>query len=393
MDSKSFLKLLLLGELLFAFYCLNGISLSVSGDAVSSALIPWAILQDHTLFLDGYEEFMASQYSIVYFASQNNGHTVSYYPIITPLAALPFYLPGYIALKITGAQLVQDSPYFIPATLMSMRLASITITILAVIIFYLSLRKVTGEKWALVTSVALGLTTEYWSIGSMLLWEHEMSALLLSLILYVIIDDMQKPSRNSFLYIGLLTVLLLFNRPSDLPLAAPGIYYALKTPGLGKRHLLLIILFALPILLVTVYFTGSPIAGYMDKWSGFNIVAFSKKLTAQFFDPEHGLLIYTPIVLLSIPGVIGALKDPRWRSLTLVILFSLVVFTLIITCYSYTPGQCYGPRYYTEAMPLFFLYIGMLSPDIKKALWFSASFILLFAFSFIIQLYGVFIYR
>jgi hypothetical protein len=394
-DKKALMLSSILFLVLMLCYSLNGLAgIQISGDVAPSMVMPWAILEYHTLYLDDFKDYFLEHFKSYYFTINNNGHLSSFYPIITPLIALPFYIPGYIFLTLNGGFSIA-SPYFDSVTLFSMRFASTTITALAVVIFFNAIRKLTNNDfWAYALSLALGITTELWSISSAILWQHGVSVLLISIMIYLIVSNQKKQIKHVFIYVIFCSLILFLNRPNDAPLALPMLYCAFKNTEITFKNAWYIvgccgIVFGL--ILVWWIYSGLPLAGYTNVAQWFGTQGFLEKLFYQFFNLEHGLLLYTPIVILSLIGIYQALKKPELINFTLLTITSLIIFTVAIVCLAAYPGTCFGPRYYTETMPILFLFIGMIDKKLLGSKWFMLGFILLFVVSLVIQLYGVFI--
>lgn len=373
---------------LIAIYSVNGLYYSPSGDCVPAKYIPWAVLHDHTVYLDSVADHVYGNHSEAYFVVRTeNGHLKSYYPVLTPLLATPFYVPGYVLLGADGDPL--DDPRFEWATALGMRGASIFFAVGAVVLFFLAARRVTDETWAFLLSLGLGLGTSMWTTASMALWQHGPAALFVSAILYAIVRDAREGWRHAPLAIIVASGLLFVNRPSDAPLVLPGLGYLAVRGHYSRFQLALGAAAVLLLLGGAVWLTGSPLAGYVDKASAFCSARFLEKVVYQFLDAQHGLLVYTPAVLLALPGIAMGLASARWRAFTAAALVGLAAFMVLIVCFSYTPGACYGPRYYTEAMPLVFFFICL------GERWFRGPLgriilILLFTISAGAQFYGAF---
>ena len=70
--------------------------------------------------------------------------------------------------------------------------------------------------------------------------------------------------------------------------------------------------------------------------------------------PSRGLLVYSPALLFAVPGVFLAWRAGSWAR---VLLASWVgAFFMTWTLFAHWPcwwaGWCYGPRFFTETMPL-----------------------------------------
>lgn len=399
-------KLAVLSIFLFVLYLSNN-AYVLSGDAVPAALLPWSILEEHTIYLDGFTGFIFTQWSDHYFVTLEKGHLVSFYPIVTPLLAVPFYLPAYVILTLTGSPVVDFSDSFIFTTGYCMKFASITIAVLGAIVLYFLLKRMFDEKWAYILSLCYGVCTSTWTISSQSLWQHGTAQLLLICCYYLAVRNMDRRSNINILGMGALSALVFFNRPIDAFLLIPVLYIVLKE----KCWLSIpaFVVAGLPFLAYNVYFFGSILGGYsyllahgdltavsgsLTSTSGtFTLSGFPGKLLGQFVSPDHGLFLYTPVSLLAIAGIVNALRQKKltgtYKELHVAFMISLFLFMVMFGLFNSASGWGFGPRYWTDALPLIVLFIGWSKVE---GMWYKAAFICLATVSFIIQAYGAYVY-
>jgi hypothetical protein len=75
----------------------------------------------------------------------------------------------------------------------------------------------------------------------------------------------------------------------------------------------------------------------------------------QLISPSRGLLIFTPVFLFSVAGIVVALRN-RWIfPLTPYLASILVLHSLLISMW--WPGYCYGSRYFTDMTPILMLFL------------------------------------
>jgi hypothetical protein len=92
--------------------------------------------------------------------------------------------------------------------------------------------------------------------------------------------------------------------------------------------------------------------------------AFPRKIrirvsTAVLVSPSRGLLIFTPVFLFSIWGMIWSLKT-RWRARLSGYLIAVVIaHWLLLGVYFrvWFGGHCYGPRLFTDLTPFFIFFL------------------------------------
>ncbi len=65
-----------------------------TGDSVPARLLPFALLRDHTLYLDGWvKPYLNPDGRPVYYLADSRGHQMSSYPLVLPLVIMPLYAP------------------------------------------------------------------------------------------------------------------------------------------------------------------------------------------------------------------------------------------------------------------------------------------------------------
>src|SRR5262249_21461480 len=92
--------------------------------------------------------------------------------------------------------------------------------------------------------------------------------------------------------------------------------------------------------------------GTSGTWSG-NLV---DGMVGNLLSPNRGRLVFSPWILVALLGL--CVPEVRRRltahSLIVAMLLSLPFYLLILSKYSvWWGGHCFGPRYWTEAVPLF----------------------------------------
>src|SRR5262249_18441341 len=74
-------------------------------------------------------------------------------------------------------------------------------------------------------------------------------------------------------------------------------------------------------------------------------------MAMNLISPSRGLIIFTPIVLFSMAGMVLAWRHRWCFPLTPYLVAIAVVHSLLIALY--WPGHGYGPRYYSDLSPVF----------------------------------------
>lgn len=411
-------KLAILAVFLFALYFSNN-SYVISGDAVPTTLLPWAILEEHTIVLDNFTGFIITQWENHYFVVLKQGHLISFYPIVAAILALPFYLPAYVIIALSGRPVVDFTDSFIFTTGYCMKFAAVTMAVLSVVVLYLLLKRLFDDKWAYILAIVYGVCTSTWTISSQSLWQHGPAQLLIICCYFFILRNIDRPGNTNVLGIGAISALAFFNRPTDGILLIPAVFYVLKE----KRWLAIpaFLIAGAPFMAYNQYYFGSVLGGYSNAvgthifsvmaaaplavqatavltnaayvTAGIGDISYIGDIIKRYMDFLVLLLTFTPIALLAIPGVINLLKQKKLAGIRLdiqmTILLSLLAYTLFFGLINFGSGWGYGPRYWSDAMPLIMIFIGWSK---SESTLYKAAFAGLALISFAIQAYGAYVY-
>ncbi len=132
--------------------------------------------------------------------------------------------------------------------------------------------------------------------------------------------------------------------------------------------------------------------GVSGPWSG----DLGAGMLGTLFSPNRGLLVFSPwiaiaLVSLAIPSVRRKLAV---HSLLVVLLAALVPYLFILSKYSvWWGGHCFGPRYWTDAIPLFAILFAFGLDDIlARSRVLAMICTLTVGFAIVVQVIGAFCY-
>jgi hypothetical protein len=210
--------------------------------------------------------------------------------------------------------------------------------------------------------VAAALGSDIWSVASQALWQHGPAALALTLTLLLLRPP--AVSRRRLLVAGVATAAMVAVRSIDLVFAlAILVWVTAKRPRQLGWFLPGPVLLGLGLLAYNLWFFGT-VTGGQDQleqlhrefhhvggpWSG-NVWA---GMAGTLLSPNRGLFVFSPWVVVSLlvaPAAVGLLPRGtliRW------LLPALVLFLLLLSKYAvWWAGGSFGPRYWTDAFPLF----------------------------------------
>jgi hypothetical protein len=304
------------------------------------------------------------------------GHLDNHFTVGPAILWMPFLLlahAGVLLARALGSSVAADgfsAPYRI-----TMALATAFYGFLGLLLAFRLARQYVEERWALLATLSI------WWASSLPVymyfnpsWSHAHSAFAVALFLWYWHETRFSRSLAQWLILALITGLMLnVYYPNAMVLAVLAIeglrlYYlalrpgssvspdsTLSVPQLFLRHSLfaaVLLICLLPTLITRYLIYGSPFeSAYipLKDWNWFSPYFFS-----VLFSSNHGLLAWTPILLLAIAGLFIFWRWQRRPGTPFLAAF--LAFYLFISCYPDWAGiSSYGNRFFISLTPLFIL--------------------------------------
>jgi hypothetical protein len=372
-------------------YLANGEIIS-STDNASSSLLAFNWLENHSLnfdiFRDGYLYRTDTKHGANgiphFFVESANGHLSSTYPIGNVILSFPLYFLFFVGIKI--AEFYQNvilghsvdflrlaDPSFEGAIQNYQKLAAVGIASFSTVIFYYANRLKFSGTIAILSTFIFAFATSTWVTGSQGLWQHGSSNLAVLCIIFCLLkaNRIQGKNRKILLVLaGIFCGLLPGIRSTSLLYSVAAIVYAFWV----YRQEALYLLLGLPSLFISaswnIYYFGFSLsklvvggysryavknASFTDSYYSWTVHQFMIGFSGLLWSPSRGLLVFTPVSLLAIPGVRQIWK---WRSGKDEQLFlgmtvaALGIFLQYCFFKIWTAGACYGTRYLTDILPV-----------------------------------------
>ena len=267
------------------------------------------------------------------------------------------------------------------------------ITTLAALALLALLRKLSlgSVAWLAATAAALG--SSLWSTASQTLWQHGPAALMLTSLILLLWPE--NPSRWGFFAAGVTAAVLVCCRPIDLAFAVVTAFWV------AVRHPRGLIWFLPPALAIGAALVGYN-RGYLGAaggyYSTFDAATFGTPwyvgLHGTLLSPSHGLFVFSPWTMVAFAYLPFAFFQLRRAMLLPWLLATLGAHALLISTFScWWAGLCFGPRYWTEVIPLLAIVFGMALHWAKRRC--KAVFVLsliLIVISAGVEILGTFVY-
>ena len=303
------------------------------------------------------------------------GHYYDWYPVATPVLAAPFVgilklslavaapwiarLGIHPADRVTAAFLAGDLVTGAPRA--EVVVSSFFVALTALLLFWIARQSLpAGQAAFLAWLFAFG--TSAWSIASRGLWQHSPSMLMLTIALALFVAARKRPSLVAWSAIPIACAYTI--RPlNSLAVVVVTLYVAVYY----RRFLLRYLLLAAPVAAIffwysyAIYHRWMPTYFTQPPWAppGPLLRGLLADLFGTLIAPSRGLLIFTPIVVFCVWGMCRAIRAGWQRPLAGWLAALAAGYWLLISLFRpiWWGGHCYGPRYFTDLMPilLFFL--------------------------------------
>lgn len=337
------------------------------------------------------DEFVPSSPAPAWYAREKVGaRWYNYYPVAVPVIAAPLIaaigagtwvvakaFPGAAAAAphpVIGAFLSND---LIGGGAIVELLCASLFGAAGVWVMYAIFARLLPARWATGLALLFAFGTTQWSIASRNLMQHGLSILLLAIAIYIAVLARDRPRLIAWAAVPL--VLSFTVRPSNfIALVVFTVYVAIHY----RRELPRFLLFAAPVAAIffaynlTVlgrvfpkYFVTSP--GRYPPLAGFAV---------NLVSPSRGLLVYMPVVLFAVAGMWLAWRK-RWLFPAAPYLAAVPVLHMFLIAPLWA-GHCFGPRYFADMTPFFFLFLIPLASRLRGPAF--AAFVVL-------ALWGVFV--
>lgn len=308
-------------------------------------------------------------------------HVLDYFPWTSALFAVPAVVATDAVSAVLGTpdsgELIRRGDFELLHT------ASASVVVLGAMLLVratalLVLQGPLGRRRIVANGVALvfALGTSAWSTASRALWQHTPSLLMLTLTLYLAVRiDRREPQHPGpqdrrrgvgppdrwVIALGAAAVGAAVVRPTNLAFAVLILGWVLvRRRDEPVPTLVAVAIGAAAAVAVFVgaglLLAGEPIPAYYS--SGRLVLGgwFPEAVAANWVSPSRGLLVASPVLVLSVPGSVLSWRDPERRSLVVALWLSVGAVTVSVSAFPHWwAGHSFGPRFMTEAVPQLFV--------------------------------------
>ncbi|MGI9033792.1 MAG: hypothetical protein ACR2HY_08990 [Acidimicrobiales bacterium] len=282
-----------------------------------------------------------------------------------PWADALFFLPGVVVMDVLGhlgvghgATALVESNTMGPLQLAT---ASLVTALVAIVVSAVAYERLGGSATARRrASVAVGavfaLGTSAWSTASRSLWQHGPSMLALGLALLAA-SRLERGHRPAVMAaaLGAAVAAAYALRPTNaIAVVGFGLLVAVRHRGRLGAWLGGLVAVLVPFVAVNVASYGRVLPPYFSAGRLSLHPDYLEALAANLLSPARGLLVFCPVVALSVAGVVLQIRRRALRPLEAVAAGCIVVQLLVVSAQNegWWGGHAFGPRFMTDVLPL-----------------------------------------
>ncbi len=339
----------LISALLFAAILL-GYWLSGNRAPFDSALYlhtSLSIVREGNTDLDEYPEMLAQ---VWWPPDQIDGHHYDTAPIGTPVLAVPIVWAVDRAWALFGwGDFQAYLKHNFPSDLQSI-IAGTIMAFTAVLLYRIGRRWLT-RPYAVLLALIFAFGTTAWSVVSRTLWQHGPSLLLLTLALLVMLQAQEKPQRVQ--YAGLIVALAYVTRPTNsIAVIAYTLFVILFYRKWLWRYLVWALVVAVPFMAYSWTTYHALLPPYYRAFTQLSGATFFEAIIGQWLSPSRGLLIFSPIFILAIIGIVLKIKRRQWQRLDGLLIAIVGLHWIVISLWwNWWAGVSFGPRIWSDMLP------------------------------------------
>jgi hypothetical protein len=328
----------------------------MTADPIRAVSVAVSMVHYHSLNLDRFQPLPDPGYAITVV----NGHSYPLFPWAVSLFAVPWVIledVGHTLGLTEGSVAMVRSGHDWGLQVVSM---ATVVAVATVVVYFIALRVLRLQppgrrrRWGIAVAMTFALATPVWSTASRAMWQHGPSMFCIAVGLLCALRA--QSGERGWMGMGAAFAASYAMRPTDSVVI---IVMAVWVVVAERRHLVAVVAGAVPPLVVLVGVNlavyHQPLSPYYTGGQSFAVSGtMAVALAGNLVSPARGLLIFCPLVVLSVAGVVV-----RWRAGELTAFWKAlavlpVLHWIVISAFKHWwGGDSYGPRFFTDLVPVF----------------------------------------
>jgi hypothetical protein len=334
-------------------------------DSRYTALLSECLLYHHSAELDEYYKVPvpwqtgdairrdeANEFQLV----KSRGHVTYFFPHGSSILSIP--LVGAInAVGVSAA--TPDGRLNLAGEIRIERLIASVLMAALTCVFFAMARMMLPVTWSMVVALGASMGSQILSTASRGLWSHTWEVFLYGLIAHSILSAEHRGARLRPVWLGTLVAWIYCVRPTGaVAIVAVSVYLwwihrkdfiAYAATLAGWMALFIAYLWSVFGTIIPPYYTASRL-----KFHDLGL-----PLAANLVSPSRGLLVFVPTTLFVLYLVVRYRKGLAHKHLVVLALVQIVGLEIIMCMNNrdWAAGYCYGPRFFTDAIPWFVLLV------------------------------------
>lgn len=232
-------------------------------------------------------------------------------------------------------------------------LASIIGAAAAVTFFWLIYERFQSMWIAGSSTFIFAFCTSMWSTATRALFGHGLLVLMLVIAMLLLQRSRRQPGLVQ--YVGLPLAFAFLSRPTAaVPIVVISVYILVFYRPWFIRYLCWAALIAIPWIAYNISIYGGLFPTYYlhGLGKGQDSVSMWESLAANLVSPSRGLLVFSPVLIMSISGFLLAMREHEQRPLH--VAYGLIVVLMLLTIANapvWWAGGSFGPRFTTDLVP------------------------------------------
>ncbi len=331
-------------------------------DSKYSMLTAESLLYNHTFDLSSYKirhfkpdlPFNTIRGHNAYQLQMTNGHKVLYF---FSLGTSVLSVPAVAAANLFGiSAATPDGRYnLFGAIIIQRTLASFLMAVLAWV-FFRTASLLLSPAWSMLVAVGGAFGTQVWSTASRGMWSHTWEILLGGIVAYMLLSGEKNGAPLRPILLATLLSWMFFVRPTGaVPIFFVTLYVLLFHTRSFVAYALTGAFWLAVFIWIWVSTFGTPLPVYYAPTRN-TISVFWIGLLCNLVSPSRGLFVYVPVVAFVLYLTARYWRAIPHRRLAVTSLLTIAVLTFTFATHRvWWNGQCYGPRFFADALPWFYL--------------------------------------